>query len=311
MTQPLDVVTTDTHQATHPTRVVWSGRFTDDGASGAEHGTDGWQVSDSELRRRLDLADQLVVWDPPSFPWQTLGGARRAIPLVVRLPEPIGPDDVEPLLGLPLLRHLTEHDRIVDPGPQLRAAIESRHTLTVRWLAPGTGLQDLPAPDPAVVAAKAQHYVIADLVGERLGTDLEGGVPSVAGIATASGPVQTLRARGRAIEVPTSLGVTPPADAAVVRLTDPDLDPATRIALIREGVDALAAGGQLLIAATVVTLRGQGEFPIISTLMEELQEATASMLHVEDLTAVRWPGEPLSRGALLDVTTLQGGSRRR
>lgn len=111
-------------------RVVWTGRSPEDFSGGL----DGWTVARSELETALDGAAELLILDPLSFPWRSLQGRRR-LPLTVRLPGDLSADDLDDLLGRPLLQHLGAHDRLLDPRPDRRQEIAARHDLADEvWL---------------------------------------------------------------------------------------------------------------------------------------------------------------------------------
>ena len=127
-------------------RVVWTGRSPDDFSGGL----DGWAVAPTDLETALDGAAELVVLDPLSFPWRSLQG-RRQLPLTVRLPDDLSADELDDLLGRPLLQHIGKFDRLLDSRADRRKELAARHDIDAEvWLpfgpdGGGTGRSSLQA----------------------------------------------------------------------------------------------------------------------------------------------------------------------
>lgn len=293
------------------TRVVWAGRHPGSGSDVHGEELDGWTVAPSDLAARLDHATQLVVHDPLSFPWKVLGHGRRRVPLVAWLPVDVGVDDLTALLGDPLLRHVTAHDRLVEPRDDVRAALATAYRLADGvWC---DAEDEVPAPDPTTAAAKAHVYEVLGLLRVSLAADpaaqpvvsLPGRAGHLAGPLTAA---SGLDVRAETVHPdPEKSDPFPSPDTVVCWLDDGGQPGAERRALLATAMARLHPGGRLVLVGYVVTAPGVDENPSLSTLVEELTDAAGTMLHLTELRSVQWPGEPWSRGVLLEATSLAGG----
>jgi hypothetical protein len=284
-------------------RVVWTGRSQID----VPGGLDGWTTSDDDLTASLEHAAELVVLDPLSFPWRTVSGARRDIPLVVRLPEEVGSDDLIALLGRPLLQHVTPCDRLVETRQDVRDSLVEEFGLPLDvWVS----AVDKTPPDPSVLARKTAFRQVVRLVAAEvrrfLGDSGEGLVGFVDRAVLLARHVE--RATDAAV-VDSSLGVpaTESPEVVVVWLRDGGQTATERTEILSHAVSLLHPGGRLVVVANVVTEPGGAPNPTISVLVEEILNASHMLVHVEELRAVRWGAEPMARGALISLTSLRTG----
>lgn len=82
--------------------------------------------------------------------------------------------------------------------------------------------------------------------------------------------------------------------------------PGQRMQLIGDACALLRPGGCLLVLTDVVALPGSGLVPPrMSQLIEEIQQSTGGLVHLEDITSIAWVQEPWRRGVLLALSTLQ------
>jgi hypothetical protein len=284
--------------------VVWAGR----GGRDVPAGIDGWTTSPDQLATLLEDARELVVADPLSFPWRHLRGEARAVPLTVTLPATMPTDDLVAVLDRPLLRHLTSFDRVVADRPGLRERLGTTYHL----------VEDVwsPAADPEGRATgKARLYEAVEVVRDAVRPFVKAQQvrPLLGYLGRArdlAGPVSgKFNCEDARYEIaPLGPADEPPSPhALVVRLDDGGQGADERRALLARARDLLHPGGLLVLLASVVTVPGGAENPSVSTLVEELAEAFGGMVHVDDLRAVRWRGETMSRAVVLSATALGGG----
>jgi hypothetical protein len=284
-------------------RLVWTGRS----QVGAPGGLDGWNTSDDDLTARLEHAVELVVLDPLSFPWRTLSGRRRDIPLVVRMPEEVGADDLVALLGRPVLQHLTPCDRLVEKRSEVRVALAEEFRLPPDVWASGV---EETRPDPSARGRKTAFRQVVRLVGDEVRRFLGDSGEGLVGVLDRSAPL------ARHIERATDAGVRDysaghPAPESphvvVVWLRDGGQTPTERIEILSRALSLLHPGGRVVLVGNVVTEPGGEANPTISALVEEILHASHTLVHVEELRAVRWGTEPLARGVLISLTSLRTG----
>ncbi|GII97637.1 hypothetical protein CLV28_1995 [Sediminihabitans luteus] len=259
------------------TDFVWRGRF----ASLVE-GYDGWRIPRIDVEEELDRAQRVVVVDPLSFPWDALRPRHERKPLVICIDDDDVAEVVDAVIGAGgLASRITPFDTVLRDRAELPDALAA------------------PAPAPF---GKDQFLVLVehlatelDVVGRTFG--LEAPLVSVHGTSTRpfEGWLEA-RATARRAE-PGAHGC---AHAAVVLLLD---DAPTETADVRAAIDeamrALTPGGSLVVVGDVVTAPGGPARPWLSELCTVVDAAAGGAVSVEEIRAVRWPGEILTRGVLL------------
>lgn len=320
-------------------RFVWTGRLEGAWPGGA----DGWSHSREGVIRSLEQASELVVLDTPSFPWGLWRGARRDVRVVARLPEDLDADQIELLLGAPLLSQITPYDRLLDGRADVRAELTQRFDLPDVWVpfddpsstATGPGASWRPVLEKYLVSEhsglalartfKPRFNQVIQAVAEDLRDRLSSGAGDESVEETSTGarplvavagprefrpqlfasPLDAVSLRLEAFDEVEPEEHLPDPDAVIVILQDGGQTPAERIALF-SSVDAhLHPGTVLLVVGHVVTQDEGRENPGIQDLVEELNEVTGCALQLEELRSLRWAGEALSRGVLLRFTSLR------
>ncbi|MEO9324938.1 hypothetical protein ABFT23_15695 [Nocardioides sp. C4-1] len=295
-------------------RVVWSGRFADE----LPDGLDGWSTDAPALAVALDAADELVVLDPLSFPWRSLQG-RRDLPVAVRLPHELTADEVDDLLGRPLLRHLGRHDRVLDDRDDHRRLLSERHDLPAEvWLPAAAGWDEhLTAPDGDVERRHrdkaAERQLVADVVAD-LDAWLDGhpdGEVEVFAARSASIPVSALRRasahRIRRHGAPSDELHVPSPEGVLVWLDDGAPSGDERVDLVGAAARRVRVGGRIAVLAFVVDRPGGPANPGIHRLVEDVAVATHGALHVDEVRSLRLGAEPWARVVLLGGTRLGPG----
>jgi hypothetical protein len=284
-------------------RLVWTGRS----HGSFPGGLDGWNTSDDDLIAGLEHAVQLVVLDPLSFPWRTLAGPRRDIPLVVRMPEEIASDDLVALLGQPMLQHLTPYDRLVETPPQVRDALAEELRLPPDVWA--SGLEET-RPDPSAMARKTAFRQVVRLVGAEVRRFLGDSGEGLVGVLDRSAVLARHVERATDANVHDYSAGRPAPESphvVVVWLRDGGQTTIERTDVLSRALSLLHPGGRLVVVGNVVTEPGGEANPTISALVEEILNASNTLVHVEELRAVRWGTERLARGVLISLTSLRTG----
>lgn len=304
--------------------LVWTGRLVDAWPGGR----DGWSLGRDELRRLLGRARVFVMIDPVSVPWPTVAQCSD-VPVVALLPQDLDADALSDLLGTVLFETLSPWDRLLDPRADVR------RELTARW-----GLHDdvwLPwssvdgswkpvldavlADDPEIDArarGKERWLQPRRLAGRQLATALSGeawtGVRprvALAGEAREWGPALERAARAEVrplehyLDKAEDAFPVPRPDACVVALRDGGQGHSERVALLTSADTVLGPGGVLLVVAHVVDTDAGVANPRVSTLIEEIHEATGTAVHLDEIVSARWVGDRYARGVLLRFTSLK------
>jgi hypothetical protein len=268
-------------------RIVWSGRY-----SQVVGGLDGWTTSHAALARMLDGTREMVLVDPLSFPWEVLRAPQRDIPLVVLAPSDLDEQTVRLLLGSQLLDRLTPWDRIVTDAQEIVDA-----------------LAGLPAD---ALKRKAKFNRTADLVVRHLRDslgDTGSGVRRVELWQMGDGFDAHLQGRladGWRVSTDRYGGDDRPSPHAVVVRLDTDSSAEVAVKQLRSPLVRLQPGGTMLIVADVVPAAGEPMGIGIRGLLEALQRASGTAHVVQDLRSVQWPGEPMSRGVVIELVSLLG-----
>ncbi|HET7735545.1 MAG TPA: hypothetical protein VFK52_06200 [Nocardioidaceae bacterium] len=285
-------------------RFVWTGRFPD----AWPHGADGWNTPRATFLQRLAAADEVVVLDAPSFPWQDLGGGLPDVPLVVRLPEDLDGEQIRLLLGDVLLSRVTEHDVLIEERADVRKALTEGFDLPDVWAEYDEQL--ILADRAEARFAKPRHHQLVQAVTDELATCLVGvdaPLVAVGGETEVRPAVAALARPGSTARRLEHFGVAelPDPDAVVLVLRDGGQSSDERVALIRAAHNVLHPGGHLLVLGHVVTETDGAPNPWIGELFDDLNEGTGTSLHLEELRSIRWSGDAMNRGVLLRFTSLR------
>lgn len=283
----------DTPAAADPGRVTWAGRDAD-AVPGA---IDGWNTSREGLLSALAGAEELVVLDALSFPWEQLGAAHRDIPVLLVTPEELDAAAVLDVLGAPVLHHLTPWDRVVASREE------------------ALDLLGTPA-DPARANGKARFNRLVEACATEVRAGLAGYEPGT-GVVETWGVEDGLLARlvpaldpgttvtdGALTEGPAAADIRPSPHAALVLLRA-GASPQDRAVTVREALARLVPGGALVVVADVVTELDAPVAPSISQLLEEIHHATGMAVSLEELRSLRWPGDSRARSVALRFSSLR------
>lgn len=285
-------------------RFVWTGRFPDAWPDGA----DGWNTPRATVLHELAAADEVVVLDAPSFPWQDLTGSLRDAPLVVRLPHDLDAEQIRLLLGDAFLSRVTAHDVLIEDRAEVRKALSEAFELPDVWAEYDEQL--VVADRAAARAAKPRHNQLVQAITDELAACLVGvdePLIAVGGETELRPAVVELARPGSSAHRLEHFGVAelPDPDAVVLLLRDGGQSSEERVAMIRAAHDVLHPGGHLLVLGHVVTETDGAPNPWIGELFDDLNEGTGTSVHLEELRSLRWSGDAMNRGILLRFTSLR------
>lgn len=275
---------------------------------------DDWETAPGRLLPLLNEASWLVVADPLAFPYESLRTVDREIPVAVALP-PLPAAEVEALLGRPLLDHL-------GPGDRVAASAEAWEELSRarRW--PEDMRLSSPSEDPAAVveealrpgavggrSAKEEGRRRAEALARLLrGLPRDGsGEARVLDLDGRGGPWHHLLPTGLALVPAAAAPPLPAADesveAAVAFGVLGDLAPEDRVPLVGEMWRVVRPRGRLAVVDDVVPIPGSGRACPFARggLPRLLDEATGGRASPGRVCSIRFPGEPLHRGAGFSV----------
>jgi hypothetical protein len=156
---------------------------------------------------------------------------------------------------------------------------------------------------------------VVDLVGDELRRflgDAGEGIVGVLGRSATLAPHIERAAAGRVLDYSVRAADSVPAPpesphAVVVWLEDGGQSAAERGDVLGQALALLHPGGRLVVVGYVVTEPAGDENPRIGELVEEIMGASHALVHVDELRSVRWGAEPMSRGVLIGLTSLQVG----
>ncbi len=106
--------------------VVYAGRYPAPTVEGART-LDDAQVLPVTLLPTLDVADELVVLDPLSFPWEQLTRRHWDLPMTINLPAVLPLPQLLAVLDRPLMSQLTLFDRFVLEDWTMRVGLRNRY----------------------------------------------------------------------------------------------------------------------------------------------------------------------------------------
>lgn len=179
--------------------VLYAGRF----APGIkEAGTpdgcvllDDWEVLPARLAAVVEGASDLVVLDPLSFPFESLTGALRDVPLVVVLPEGADADFLAAVFGEPVLGRLDFFDRVATADTAVWEDLRRRYRLA------GGQLVRLVGAGPEDAAEEIAALLRAEVPENGTDPAADGTRPGVRRAARGSYPAKVAhRARRAALE---------------------------------------------------------------------------------------------------------------
>ena len=311
---------------------AWTGRL----VGAWPGGIDEWSATRHAIREQVGQADLLLLIDPPSFHYGLLG-LNPGLPFVAVLPADLPADAIVDLLGAPLLERATSFDRIVVSRPEIKAALAARYDVpdevwVVSMEADRVGvLRSIVAslgPLADLADRKASWFRRCSTVAEELRIGLHGDPGTDGKAPWTSTPLVALdgdaRCWNRQIARLSATKVTalddvvaapadeafpvPSPDAVVLVLPDGGQTPQDRKVRLGMAFDVLPPGGQLVVDAHVVDSDYGLTNPTIGQLLEEIHEATGTAVHLEELRAVRRPGDRYTRGVVLRYTSLKVGA---
>lgn len=275
---------------------------------------DDWETVPGRLLPLLNQASGLVLADPLAFPYEALRPTDREIPVAVALPS-LPPDEVDALLGGPLLDHL-------GPGDRVAASREAWEPLAARRGWPeAMRLQSAPEETEAVVEeallpgvlgersakeeGRRRAAALAHLLGGPGGSRVRGG--TVVDLDGRCGPWRHLLPAGPDLAAVPTIPPLPIADesaeAAAALGVLGGLSPEERPSLVGEMWRVVRPGGVLAVVEDVVPVPGSGRacpFPR-GGLPRLLLEATGRRVVPGRVRSVRFPGEALHRAAGISV----------
>lgn len=179
--------------------VLYAGRF----APGIkEAGTpegcillDDWDVLPARLAA-VEGASDLVVLDPLSFPFETLTGVLRDVPLIVVLPEGSGADFLAAVFGEPVFGRLDFFDRVATADAALWEDLRRRYRLA------GGQLVRLGNTGPEDAAGEIAALLRAEVHGDEMDPTADGTRPGVRRAARGAFPAKVAHRAQRAVLEP-------------------------------------------------------------------------------------------------------------
>lgn len=94
----------------------------------------------------------------------------------------------------------------------------------------------------------------------------------------------------------------------VVAVILPELGkPESRIVLLRNAFNRTRTTGGIIVAGTVVTRPGEDRrrTASIGQLLNEIDVATGTAIHIDAIQSIRWTNEPFVRGVIMTMTSLR------
>ena len=334
-----------TNAAARP--VLYAGRLADEVTAGGPPESfavlDDWEVLPAHLAATVQGAPALVILDPLSFPFESLTGPLRDVPLVVVVPEGLDPDFLSAVFGEPVFSRLGPFDRLAATDAATLDTLAGRHGLS-----PGQLVQ-LDGPEPAGELAdvleaegnvsavnKATHRAQRAVLRPQLEAARGGRADDVPFrvLEVGSGwgrwsasfdPVRTeffgMEAdRGavkRASEAFPEATFDHLSEDLVLPHDDETFDLVFSVGLVNHLPDAekrflisemwrvARPGGRLVFLEDFVPAPGRAETPApVRRFVAALLQATGWQVSLEHMESVRYPGENLTRGGVLAVSRL-------
>lgn len=131
---------------------------------------DDWQVLPASLAA-VEGASDLVVLDPLSFPFESLTGALRDVPLIVVLPEGADADFLAAVFGAPVFGRLNFFDRLATADVAVWEDLRRRYRLAQGQLV------RLGGAGPAEAAEEIAALLLAEAAEVGTGPSVEGTPP--------------------------------------------------------------------------------------------------------------------------------------
>lgn len=275
------------------TRFVWRGRVDTDFPA-----ADGWTLPRDPLATQMADADQLVVLDPLSFPWEEFVVDDQDIPTVLVLRDGTEASVIENAVGRECIyRFFTPYDEVV---PTVDEALD----LVSRQVVPSPSLKLYKAAcNLALDRLLSELTEVARTFGAaklRIGT-----AGSIAGAwipALSRLRVTATVADLTKTQAPTSQDPLSSCHAAILAF-DGQTQPHDRELMVRRAMEVLPPGGSLIVLADVVST-DKSEGIAIEDLLDEVHMATGTQVALEELRSLQWPGELFSRSVLLRYSAL-------
>lgn len=284
--------------------VVWSGR----GGPDRSAGLDGWNTTTHELTAQLREAEEFVVEDALSAPWRYIRFWSRLAPMTVTLPDELDLDGIVAVLDRPVLRYVTEFDRVIAPTDEVREALTALYSMpSIVWEPP------VEAERTARAAGKRRLYEAVAVFRSDVVRTIERGWTRVGFLGRAAdidGPVTAgLRCGSARFELEASDDQPPAPSAVAIWLEDGGQTSRERRALFERARDLLHPGGRLMVLGYVVTAASGAENPRISALVEEINDVFGGCIQFDEVQSVQWQGETMSRSVLLGGSSLVSRGR--
>jgi hypothetical protein len=293
-------------------RLYYVGRCRDPRAPAGSLALDCWDVLPVRLGPLLDDADALAILDPMSFPCDALRDRDRDIPLAVRLPDGWGAEELVALFGVPLLDALTPLDAVAVADDEVWSALRARYAWPERIRDADATLADAPPEQPPAVARrhKAAYRRLGAAITEQL-------APAIDAIPRGELPRALLLA-----EDAEQWAALPALSGAEVLAPESDCVESAHIALsvgalggcsdgerrrrLRSLLRALRIGGRLIVAERFLEGRGGSAIgaPPPRALLAEILEASARLVALEHVEAIRFRGDDLTGTGLFAFTKL-------